>query len=59
MSLLQSIQAEYGTQPASRLSDMGGFYWGIKQPGCETDHSTLISAEVKEGAFLPLAQEPS
>ena len=48
MPLLQSIQAEYGTQPAFRLPDIGGLYWGIKQPGCETDHSTPISAEVKE-----------
>jgi len=26
MPLLQSIQAEYGTQPAFRLPDIGGLY---------------------------------
>lgn len=46
-SLLQIVQTASGAHPTFYL--MGtGFFLGLKRPGCDVDHSSLPSAEVKD-----------
>jgi len=45
--LLQNIQIDSGAHPASCSISRGTLSLGIKWPGCEPDHSSPSSAEVK------------
>jgi hypothetical protein len=43
-SVLHVVQASSGVHPTSYTMGNGGSFWGVKRPGCETDHSTPTSA---------------
>jgi hypothetical protein len=50
--LFQNIQTGSGAHPASCTMGTGGLSLGIKQHGCEANHS-LSSAKVKNGGAIP------
>jgi len=51
-----SLLGNWLWSPLSLLSNgyQGLFLWGVKQPGCEVDHSSPSSADVKECVELYL-----
>jgi hypothetical protein len=52
-SLLDSVQTDFGAHPSSYPMGTGGFFPGVKRPGCEADHSPPSSAEIKNGECIP------
>ncbi|PNF25498.1 hypothetical protein B7P43_G05939, partial [Cryptotermes secundus] len=42
------IQSGFGVCPTSYTVGTGSTFPGVKQPGCEADHSPPTSAEVKK-----------
>jgi hypothetical protein len=53
LSLLHSIQTGSGAHPASYPMGTGGFFPGLKQPGCEYHHAPPCSADVMNGGAIP------
>jgi hypothetical protein len=53
LSLLHSMQASFGAEPASYPTGTVGVSPGVKRQGCEADHSSPSSAEVKNGRAIP------
>jgi hypothetical protein len=43
-----TVQATSGVHPTSYTMGTGGSFLGVKQPGCEADHSPPTSAKVKK-----------
>jgi hypothetical protein len=54
--LYHRVQTGSEAYPASCPIGTMSFSLGVKRPGREADHSPPSSAEVKNGAILPLAQ---
>jgi hypothetical protein len=53
-SLLQSVQTGSEFHPAYYTMDKRRLCPGAKRPGCEADHSSVFSAEVKNDGAMRL-----